>query len=198
MRKKFYAVKKGFKIGIFENWDDCKKQINGFSGAIYKSFKTFDEAKNFLGEGVDEKQKNFNEKFDLIAYVDGSYNLNTKEFSYGMVILKDDIEEYFSEKFYDEELSEMRNVAGEIMGAMKAMNYCIDSGNKSIIIYFDYEGIEKWCTGDWKANKIGTKNYKKFYDSIKNIINVKFKKVKAHSGDKYNDIADSLAKDALS
>lgn len=196
MSKKFYAVKKGFKIGIFENWDDCKKQINGFSGAVYKSFKTLNEAQSFL-DGDDIKQKMIDEKFDLIAYVDGSYNLKTKEFSYGMVILKDDKEEYFSEKFYDEELSEMRNVAGEIMGAMKAMNYCIDSGNKSIIIYFDYEGIEKWCTGDWKTNKIGTKNYKKFYDSIKGTINVKFKKVKAHSGDKYNDIADRLAKEAL-
>lgn len=195
MAKKFYAVKKGFKIGIFENWDDCKKQINGFSGAVYKSFKTFSEAQNFL-DGVDN-QKIINENFDLIAYVDGSYNLNTKEFSYGMVILNGGKEKCFSEKFNDENLSEMRNVAGEIMGAMKAMRYCIDSGYKSIIIYFDYEGVEKWCTGDWKATKDGTKNYKKFYDSIKNIIDIKFKKVKAHSGDKYNDMADRLAKEAL-
>ena len=40
MAKKFYAVKKGHKKGIFESWDECKKNINGYSGAIYKSFKT--------------------------------------------------------------------------------------------------------------------------------------------------------------
>lgn len=48
MAKKFYAVKKGHKKGIFESWDECKKNINGYSGAIYKSFKTLNEANNFL------------------------------------------------------------------------------------------------------------------------------------------------------
>ncbi len=47
MAKKFYAVKKGHKKGIFESWDECKKNINGYSGAIYKSFKTLNEANNF-------------------------------------------------------------------------------------------------------------------------------------------------------
>lgn len=197
MGKKFYAVKKGFKTGIFENWDECKKQINGFSGAVYKSFKTFDEAQKFLGVGEGEEQKNSVDDAELIAYVDGSYNTNTKEFSYGMVIISDEGEKYFSEKYFDENLSEMRNVAGEIMGSMKAMNYCLELGKKTIVIYFDYEGIEKWCTGDWKTNKIGTQNYKKFYDEIKGKINVIFKKVKAHSGDKYNDMADKLAKKAV-
>ena len=90
MGKKFYAVKKGFKTGIFENWDECKKQINGFSGAVYKSFKTFDEAQKFLGVGEGEEQKNSVDEADLIAYVDGSYNINTREFSYGMVIISDE------------------------------------------------------------------------------------------------------------
>lgn len=114
-----------------------------------------------------------------------------------MVILLGKYEKLFSEKFDDKELSEMRNVAGEIMGAMKAMEYCLEFGFKSILIHFDYEGIEKWCNGDWKANKVGTQNYKKFYDSIKDKINITFKKVKAHSGNKYNDLADKLAKQAL-
>lgn len=195
MAKKFYVVKKGFKIGIFENWDDCKKQINGFSGAVYKSFKSFDEAQKFLGGG--ESSKISVNDAELIAYVDGSYNINTREFSYGMVIISDEEEKYFSEKYFDESLSEMRNVAGEIMGSMKAMSYCLECAKKSIVIYFDYEGIEKWCTGDWKTNKIGTQNYKKFYDEIKDKINITFKKVKAHSGDKYNDLADKLAKKAV-
>ena len=42
--------------------------------------------------------------------------------------------------------------------------------------------------------KKGTKEYKKFYDSIKDKLNIKFVKVKAHSGDKYNEEADRLAK----
>jgi len=40
MAKKIYAVQKGKQTGIFNSWEECQKQINGFSGAIYKSFKT--------------------------------------------------------------------------------------------------------------------------------------------------------------
>ena len=39
--------------------------------------------------------------------------------------------------------------------------------------------------------------YKQFYDEIKKSVKVSFNKVKGHSGDKYNDVADRLAKDAL-
>ena len=48
-KKKIYAVRKGHKTGLFYTWDECKKQVNGFSGAEYKSFQTLDEAyKNTL------------------------------------------------------------------------------------------------------------------------------------------------------
>ena len=32
---KYYAVLKGETPGIYFNWDDCKKQVSGFSGAEY-------------------------------------------------------------------------------------------------------------------------------------------------------------------
>ena len=49
MAKKFYAVKNGKTPGIFETWDECKKSVDGYSGAVFKSFKTKDEALAFLG-----------------------------------------------------------------------------------------------------------------------------------------------------
>ena len=58
-------------------------------------------------------------------------------------------------------------------------------------------GIEKWATGEWKANKCGTKMYKAYFDSIKDRLSVVFYKVKAHSGNEYNEEADRLAKNAL-
>ena len=36
---KYYAVHKGKKPGIYNTWEDCKKQIDGFSGPIYKKFE---------------------------------------------------------------------------------------------------------------------------------------------------------------
>ena len=176
-KKKFYAVKQGRKTGMFLTWDDCKKQVMGYPGAIYKSFGTEADA--------------------VEIYVDGSYHAATKEFSYGMVVLIDGREEKFSQKMTDPELAQMRNVAGEIKGSEAAMQYALDHEIPSIIIYHDYQGIASWCNGDWKANKAGTIAYRDFYQKTKQKVNIEFRKVKGHSNDKYNDMVDELAKEAL-
>ncbi len=206
-KRKYYAVKKGRVPGIYFSWEDCKKQIEGYSGAIYKSFQTIEEASDFI-EGANSITKQKKEKAiifteclssedTMIAYVDGSYNVDTKEFSYGMVILYEGKELTFASKVDNQSLASMRNVAGEIKGAEMAMRYAIEKGCKKLIIYHDYEGIARWCLGDWKTNKEGTKAYKAYYDSIKDKLSVSFQKVKGHSGDKYNDMADELAKSAI-
>ena len=76
-------------------------------------------------------------------------------------------------------------------------NICSSEGIKEVAIYYDYEGISAWAEGRWKTNKHGTIAYKEFYDEIKDRLKVTFVKVKGHSGDTYNDMADRLAKDAL-
>ena len=43
-KKKFYVVWNGHKKGVFTSWKVCKKQIDGFEGAQYKSFADFNEA----------------------------------------------------------------------------------------------------------------------------------------------------------
>lgn len=116
----------------------------------------------------------------------------------GIVIINDNkVVETISRKGQNHENISMRNVAGEIEGAMIAMEYAIENGYNTLDLYFDYNGIEKWCTGEWKTNKEGTKNYKQFYDGIKNRLRVNFYKVKAHSGVDYNELADKLAKESL-
>ena len=50
---KFYAVKKGKQPGIYQTWDECKQQVHGFSGAVYKSFSSLQEAQDFLVEKKD-------------------------------------------------------------------------------------------------------------------------------------------------
>ena len=43
-KKKYYVVWKGRKTGVFTSWKVCKRQIDGFEGAQYKSFVNLDEA----------------------------------------------------------------------------------------------------------------------------------------------------------
>lgn len=52
---KYYAVKNGHVPGIYISWIDCQKQINGFSGAVYKSFKFKIDAENFINGSINEK-----------------------------------------------------------------------------------------------------------------------------------------------
>lgn len=196
MAEKYYAVKKGLKTGIFRTWDECKASVNGYSGAVYKSFQSEEEARSFLGLNG-QKEEGVQNPCCVEIYVDGSYNSATEEFSYGMVVLLGGQEETYSQSFRDEELATMRNVAGEIKGAEAAMQYALDHGIREIAIYHDYEGIAKWCLGEWKTNKEGTKAYKAFYDKARSQVKISFVKVAGHSGNKYNDMADKLAKEAL-
>lgn len=208
-KKKFYAVKQGRKTGMFLTWDECKKQVMGYPGAIYKSFGTKAEAEEYLGITGEKKQtpsKTTDDKESITdqqeskaveIYVDGSYHAATKEFSYGMVVLIDGREEKFSQKMSDPELAQMRNVAGEIKGSEAAMQYALDHEIPAIIIYHDYQGIASWCNGDWKANKAGTIAYRDFYRKAREKVQIEFRKVKGHSNDKYNDMVDELAKEAL-
>lgn len=194
MAKKVYAVKKGRERGIFTDWDTCKKQVDGFPGAEYKSFSDANEALVYLGLANAETD-NYN---GVKAYVDGSFDQTTNRFSCGVVILNGDDEPITLNKaFEDEDAATHRNVAGEVMGSRMAIQYCLDNGISEIRIYHDYEGIAKWANNEWKANHALTQDYKSFVADARKSIKIDFVKVKAHAGNKYNELADKLAKEAL-
>lgn len=190
---KVYAVKKGRITGLFSTWEECEKQVKGYKGALYKSFSNEGDALLYLKDLNKVKSQS-----GLIAYVDGSYNIKTKEYGYGCVLLEgQSVIEQLNGKDHHKDYVSMRNVAGEIKGSEVAIRYAIEHGYSFICIYYDYEGIEKWANQQWKANKIGTKAYQQFIVESRQKIQISFMKVLAHSGDMYNDIADQLAKKAV-
>ena len=189
---KYYAVKKGRNPGIYTSWDSCLKEVKGYSGAIYKSFKTMEEAEIYMtGE---EKQIEI-EANSVIAYVDGSYNQKLKVYGSGVVYITDD-KEFELMKSYDDAYHIHRNVAGEVKASELAIEKAIEDKKDQIIIYHDYQGIASWANGDWKTNNDLTKSYKRFIDQARKKIKIDFVKVKGHSNDKNNDKADLLAKEA--
>lgn len=190
---KYYAVKKGRETGVFLTWEECEQQVKGFKGAMFKSFSSYQEAMNFLSD----TQKT-NQADGLIAYVDGSYNVKTHEYGYGCVIIHgQSVIEQINGKDNHIDYVSMRNVAGEIIASEMAIRYAIEHHYPLICIYYDYEGIEKWANGIWKANKLGTQAYQNFIQDARQQIEIQFIKVLAHSGDIYNDVADELAKKAV-
>ena len=207
-KNNYYAVRVGKTPGIYKTWEECKAQVIGYKGAIYKGFAEKQDAEDFLRGGLsasstdaasdnDENPQVEPSVSEITAYVDGSFS-SGKSFGCGCIILKDgEIIAEISKAYEDEELATMRNVAGEIKASELAMQYALDNGYTSLSIYHDYQGIASWCLGEWKTNKAGTIAYKQFYDDIKDKLKVHFIKVKGHSGDEYNEMADGLAKKAL-
>ncbi len=193
-KKKFYAVLGGREgNAIYTSWDACKRQVIGVKGVAYKGFATLPEAEAFLTGGTPAASV---PPSDLaVAYVDGSYYGG--EFSCGAVLFYGGKQIEFSQKFTDKDLASMHNVAGEIMGALTVIDYCLKEGIHALEIHHDYEGVAKWAQGQWKANKPGTIAYAASCQKAREKLDLRFVKVKGHSGDKYNDLADRLAKQAL-
>jgi caulimovirus viroplasmin len=193
---KFYAVKKGKKTGIFSTWDECKEQVTGFKGAVYKSFKTLSEAEAFL-ERNEEKIENIEEVDGVYAYIDGSFDRINGIYGSGVVIVDGDKKHEYKHAGNREDYAQLHNVAGELEAAKFVMWYAVDKKIKEITLFYDYQGIEAWAVGDWQANLPYTQDYVKFYNKVKSVVKVNFIKVKAHTGVELNEVVDKLAKDAI-
>ena len=195
MPKKFYAVQNGRDgDGVYESWDACKAQVHGVKGVVYKGFPTRQEAEDFLQRaGASTTQR----EGIAVAYVDGSFSKDTGEFACGAVLFWQGERVLFSKKYNDPALAEMHNVAGEILGAVAVIRYCLDKGIPALEIHHDYEGVGKWALGLWKANKPGTQAYAALCKQAMGRLDLTFVKVKGHSGNQWNDLADQLARRAL-
>lgn len=81
-RKKCYVVKKSRIRGVYDSWAECQKNINGYSGAVYKSFNTKEEAEEYLkwNEQDDKTNTNFDgSKNCAIAYIEVKSLMNCKK-----------------------------------------------------------------------------------------------------------------------
>ena len=135
---------------------------------------------------------------NLIAFVDGSFNVSDSKIGSGIVLLYPNgtIKKFsLSIDTESEELIGMRNVSGEIMAAQRAA-LIAEKERKNITIFHDYEGVAKWVNGEWKAKKPETKKYQDAMTDLMKRIEIKFVKVPAHAGVHFNELADRLAKDA--
>lgn len=207
-KKKIYAVRKGHKTGLFNTWAECQKATAGYSGAEFRGFTEKEEALAFLNmettktvsgdkskeaAGVVEVPENM-----VIAYVDGSFEKSIGRYAFGCVLLTPDGQEIReSGSGSDPAGVAIRNVAGEMLGAMNAVKWAQENGYPVVEIRYDYEGVEKWVTGVWRAKTPLTSKYAVHMQEAGKKIQISFCKVAAHTGNHYNEEADQLAKSAL-
>ncbi|MCB1156993.1 MAG: hypothetical protein H7A25_22055 [Leptospiraceae bacterium] len=142
-----------------------------------------------------EKQKpQMNNSQIIDVYVDGSFFEG--RVGYGAVVLKSgSVIHEICGSMDNPKVIESRQVGGELKATTEAIKWCLSQGIEEINLYYDYEGVAKWARGEWKANIHLTKKYKEFFKD-KNI-KIHWHKVKSHSGNKWNDKADALAKKGI-
>jgi ribonuclease HI len=150
-----------------------------------------------------EKQTQSNDEFPtnpdtLICYVDGSYDHSLGRYAFGCVFLLPDhtllVE---SGSGNDPQSLPLRNVSGEMIGAMFALRFALHNQFSQVEIRYDYDGIEKWVTGAWKAKKERTQQYRAAMNDWAKHIRLRFTKVAAHANVYYNEMVDKVAKQAL-
>ncbi len=105
---KYYVVWKGRTTGILEDWESCKKSIQGFEGAQYKSFKALREAEDALKRGfyksIKPKETTIGRTLrpDYPAWaVDAAWNTKTGDMEYQGVDLLSGRNVFHRGPFYD-------------------------------------------------------------------------------------------------
>jgi len=208
-QKKVYAVAKGIKPGIYKSWDEAKIQVDGFPGALFKSFTSMAEAEDWLKKNSNKMVINKEESHltdthspksdEIIIYTDGGSLGNPGPGGYGIVqIFGDSIEEIYGG------FRLTTNNRMELMGVIVALKSLKQKDHK-ITIYTDssyvVNGITKGWAKSWRKNNwiksdkkpaVNSDLWKALLDLIEPL-NIDFIWVKGHAGNKYNERCDELA-----
>lgn len=135
---------------------------------------------------------------EIDVYVDGSFDKEAGFCGSGVVFVEND-EEIDCYSFASVDEYNQWNIQGECEACLNAIKTAGLNEIEILHIYYDYQGVESWATGAWKAKNPYTQGYvKRFNEMISEYsINVIFHKVKGHSGNRWNDRADKLARQCL-
>ncbi|MGQ9846635.1 MAG: ribonuclease H1 domain-containing protein [Bacteroidales bacterium] len=136
-KKKYYVVWQGFKPGIYDSWEECKKQVEGYTGAKYKSFETYDLASQafFLNHNKNIQKPDIP---NIGLCVDAAYSSSTHMMEYRGVLLPDKKEIFRQGPFYD-----ATNNVGEFLAIVHALALCKQKGWHDTI-YSDSKTAIAW------------------------------------------------------
>lgn len=191
---KYYVVVKGKVPGIYRTWSEAQTMVSGYSGAVYKSFKTQKEALDFYEKSTTSVKQNNNLIDKMIVYTDGSGRTKENVCGFGVVIANK-CEAYgrVPKSVYE---TEATNNVAELYAIYVALSL---TSNEDIVIYTDSTysincctiWIYEWQKNGWK-NAINRNLIEAIFDQMKNR-NISFQYVEAHSGIIDNERADQLA-----
>ncbi|NJB81345.1 ribonuclease H1 domain-containing protein [Wenyingzhuangia aestuarii] len=175
--KKYYVVWNGKTKGVFNSWKDCKKQIDGFQGAQYKSFTSKEEAEIAFTKTYEEyKGKNTKKPVidkELLAKtgnpnlvsisVDAACSGNPGLMEYRGVNTKTKQQLFIQGPF-----KEGTNNIGEFLALVHGLAYLQKINQPNLPIYSDSRTAIAWVKAKQCRTKImPTADNKKMFDLIK-------------------------------
>src|SRR5262245_64866799 len=100
-QKRFYAVRVGHKPGIYQTWEECRIQVEGYPNAVYKGFAMLSDATAYLNghstpntapptlASTDLPHPQFDapKLKEVVIYTDGACTGNPGPGGYGVVLL---------------------------------------------------------------------------------------------------------------
>jgi ribonuclease HI len=223
MADKFYVVKKGRIPGIYTTWAECLRQVDKFAGAVYKSYKSQEEAQEAFESntltikspsvkmppkkttGVTSKVDSsilFTDNIRLRIYCDGACSGNPGKSGSGLAIYEDDNKPVL---LYGAADAIGTNNTAELKALLKALELAVETSHDKVAILSDskysIECVVNWAYG-WKA-----KGWTKQGGEIKNLEiiqtahaiydgiknKVLISHVRGHAGVEGNELADRMA-----
>ena len=152
-KKKFYVVWKGHKKGVFTSWKVCKKQIDGFEGAQYKSFADLNEAEfastknyaDYVGKetkktslSLKEKEKLGNPNLESIS-VDAACSGNPGKMEYRGVLTHNKQQIFIKGPFI-----KGTNNIGEFLALVHGIALLKSKNKENIPVYSDSKIAMNW------------------------------------------------------
>jgi len=159
-KQKFYVVWEGHKPGVYKTWDECKKQVDGFAQAKYKSFGSVAEAEmafksnywKFVNKGDTSAKPAGKVPRSAIVLesvaVDAACSGNPGDMEYRGVWMPDS-----RELFHVGPLKDGTNNIGEFLAIVHALAMLKTQGKTNLIIYSDSKTAQGWV----KKGKCNTK-----------------------------------------
>lgn len=220
-QKKYYAVIRGSKPGIYDTWygdDGAEIQVKGFSNPIYKGFKSFGEAQKWMNSFEGNSEAVYkrtalkylsqatcsaiqNSGADVIIYTDGGSLGNPGPGGFAAVIIK------------GKKISEISGGYRLTTNNRMELMACISSlesikSQSSVILYSDsryvVDAIEKgwvkrWQANSWMRNKTELAKNSDLWQRLLDLCDqssVDFKWIKGHANIPGNERCDQLARQA--
>ena len=144
---KFYAVKKGKKTGIFSTWSECQEQVQGYPSAVFKSFKTQEDAENYMYHIAEPTSPLVPENDDVFVY----YSLKKKDDYYVLAVGLQTVRE---KMYYVTKLQLNFDIFyTRLYAVLAALELVANEGYKNVKLFFDDISVHNYISREWNPLK---------------------------------------------